>query len=79
MDIDLTFRNDVNLNRTKISRFPQLPPNWGPGTRAGKKEGRTWRGKRKREDSIEMDRNEGGGNDGDGNADVGASISIEAT
>jgi hypothetical protein len=45
----------VNPNRTKITRFVQLPKNWGPGTKAGKKEGRTWRGKRKREDDAEME------------------------
>ena len=43
----------MNPNRTKITRFVQVPPNWGPGTKAGKKEGRSWRGKRKREQSDE--------------------------
>jgi hypothetical protein len=50
----MTVRKDVNPNRTKITRFVQLPPNWGPGTKAGKKEGRSWRGKRKREDSPDV-------------------------
>ena len=44
-------RADVNPNRAKITRFVQVPPNWGPGTKAGKKEGRSWRGKRKRDQS----------------------------
>jgi hypothetical protein len=42
-------RQDINPNRTKIARFVEVPKNWGPGTKAGKKEGRSWRGKRKRE------------------------------
>lgn len=45
----MTLRKDVNPNRTKITRFVQVPKNWGPGTKAGKKEGKSWRGKRKRE------------------------------
>jgi len=53
VDVDLTLRADVNPNRTKITRFVQVPPNWGPGTKAGKKEGRSWRGKRKRDASDE--------------------------
>lgn len=45
----MTIRKDVNPNRTKIARYVQVPPNSGPGTKAGKKEGRSWRGKRKRD------------------------------
>src|SRR5271169_3790202 len=47
--VDLTLRSDVNTNRMKIARYVQVPPNSGPRTKAGKKEGRSWRGnKRKR-------------------------------
>lgn len=55
MSVDLTKRKDVDPNRTKIARFPDLPKNWGPGTKAGKKEGRAWRGngKRKRDTDDE--------------------------
>jgi hypothetical protein len=49
MEVDLTIRKDINPNRVKIARYVQVPPNSGPGTKAGKKEGRSWRGKRKRE------------------------------
>jgi hypothetical protein len=54
----------VDPNRTKITRFPDLPKNWGPGTRAGKKETRSWRGngKRKRDtddDGLELKDNDG--------------------
>jgi hypothetical protein len=54
--VDLTLRPDVvDPNRTRTARFVAVPANWGPGTKAGKKEGRTWRGnrKRKREDGVE--------------------------
>lgn len=45
----------MDPNRTRITRFVGVPANWGPGTKAGKKEGRSWRGnkKRKREDDGE--------------------------
>ena len=43
----------MSLNQTKITRFVQPPPNAGPGTKAGKKEGRSWRGKRKRDQNDE--------------------------
>jgi len=43
--VDLTVRKDVNPNRTKITRFVEVPKNWGPGALPGKKE----RVKRKRE------------------------------
>jgi len=49
MEVDLTLRADINPNRTRIARYVQVPPNSGPGTKAGKNEGRSWRGKRKRE------------------------------
>lgn len=53
-EVDLTLRPDVDPNRTRITRFVEVPANWGPGTKAGKKEGRSWRGnKRKREDGDE--------------------------
>lgn len=45
-EVDLTVRKDVVPNRTKIARFVDVPPNWGPGALPGKKE----RVKRKRED-----------------------------
>jgi hypothetical protein len=44
----LTLRKGINPNRTKVTRFTQ--EKWGPGTKAGKKEGRPWGAKkRKRE------------------------------
>jgi len=46
VDVDLTLRDDVNPTKTRIGRFMQM--NWAPGTKAGKKEGRSWKGKRKR-------------------------------
>jgi hypothetical protein len=42
-------RKDAIPTRTKIARFVEVPKNWGPGTKAGKKEGKSWRGKRKRD------------------------------
>ena len=53
-DIDLTLREDINLNKSKIARFVELPKNWGPGTRAGKTAVKSWHGKRKRESSEEI-------------------------
>jgi len=44
-EVDLTVRKDVDPNRTKITRFVEVPKNWGPGALPGKKE----RVKRKRE------------------------------
>ena len=54
-EVDLTVRPDVDPNRTRITRFVEVPANWGPGTKAGRKEGKSWRGnkKRKREDGDE--------------------------
>jgi hypothetical protein len=48
-EVDLTVRKDVVPNRTKITRFVEVPKNWGPGALPGKKE----RVKRKREDGDE--------------------------
>lgn len=42
-------RKDVNPNRTKITRFVEVPKNWGPGALPGKNQ----RGKRKREEEHE--------------------------
>jgi hypothetical protein len=54
VEVDLTLRPDVDPNRTRITRFVGVPANWGPGTKAGRKEGRSWRGnKRKRDDEGE--------------------------
>ena len=47
--MDLTLRKDSDPNRTKITRFVEVPKNWGPGALPGKKE----RVKRKREDGDE--------------------------
>jgi hypothetical protein len=56
----LTLQKGINPNRTKIARFAQ--EKWGPGTKAGKKDAKSWRGNRKRkredEDNGNDERNE---------------------